>query len=114
MKTPTFPDDFTIRHADGGASYWHWHPDTPPDYDGTWPADQEPPPWAGGLMISTEETTQANLETSECMLVAWVFGPELEDGPFWKTASSIPDVQIGVDQVIAERNKELEVGRRAE
>lgn len=79
LKTPVFPDDFRVYVADGGASYWGWFPDAPSDYDGTWPADGDPPQ---GLMISDEETTSHELRDGEVFVVSWEYGPETESGPW--------------------------------
>lgn len=106
LTPPRFPDDFRILHADGGASYWHWHPDAPPDYDGTWPADGPVPVWAGGLMISSEDAVSHVFDEWEAVIVVWEYGPETESGPHRR--AFYDSVQWAVNQVIAEVNDERE------
>lgn len=105
LTAPKFPDDFRVLHADGGASYWAWHPDMPPDYDGTWPVGEDPPPWAGGLHVSTADGPSAELDGE--LIVVWEYAPELESGPFEKC--SVHSLQWAIDRVVAARNEEYEM-----
>lgn len=105
---PKFPDDFRVLGADGGASYWWWSPETGPDYDGTWPMGTEPP---SGLMISSEESVQAELGLDEWYVVSWEFGPETESGPYRRVGypDLVGSIQKAVDEVMAEREEEKRV-----
>lgn len=109
LTAPKFPEDFQILSTEG-ATYWHWHPDTPADYHGTWPADEEAPPWSGGLWILSEDSVSADLEQAtrdgEDMIVTWEFGPELESGPSEEAYPNQVSIQYVLERVIAEVNRQ--------
>lgn len=109
LTPPKFPEDFHVLHADGGASYWHWHPDAPPDYDGTWPMDQDPPEWAGGLQVGNEDYVTADRTQPGLWIVTWEFGPELETGPWHRCPNDDWDIQTTIDRVISEVNEERQL-----
>lgn len=107
LTAPRYPEDFKNRAADGGFYYRHWHPDVPADYDGTWPADQDPPAHAGGLWVYPHE--DAVWETYEdwdrCrMVVVWEDNFEGESGPNEEVPAE--EVQAAVDRVVAEVNRQ--------
>ena len=112
MRTPVFPDDFRVLSADGGASYWWYSPHTDDSYDGTWPADEDPPQ---GLMISDEETTSHEFRDGETFVVSWEYGPETESGPWEERVYDQYDpgcVQRAVAEVMRQVREERDVAAR--
>lgn len=90
VRIPKYPDDFRQLYADGGFAYEHWHPDAPPDFDGTWPANEEPPPWAGGLWVYDDD-----MSPTRCLKVAvWEFSPETESGPCYTGLGPLTEMTV--------------------
>lgn len=110
LPTPVWPTDFRLLHADGGAGYWWWSPETGPEYDGTWPTGTEPP---SGLMVtstSLEDEGIAEVRHMDAVCISWEYGPETESGPWTQFVYEEDEPEYGVqwalDDVIRQVNEE--------
>jgi hypothetical protein len=66
-------------------------------------------------MIGDKDETSHEFRRGEWFVVIWTFGHEYEDGPFTEGVYlGNFSVRLGVERVITERNRELEVSQRAE